>query len=226
MVIGNRKAAMLSLTSYPSGEPVGGEIRSLTVAGYTGRNELQIKAHIDELARAGIAPPPRIPMFYSLPPGLISTDSLIEVRGNTSGEVEPVLLVLGGKKFVGVGSDHTDRDLERTDIAAAKVSCPKVLAPIVLEHDFAAERWEHLALRSWFGLDRHPYQAGRTGDLRSPAELIALMEAPLEDGAVLFMGTIPLFGAGFVSTDHFEFEMSIGDDHPVIGWAYEVERSD
>jgi len=95
----------------------------LVVAGYTGRDEATVKAHTQELAAIGIPPPDSVPCFYELDPSLLTTAPVIEVDSkHTSGEVEPVLIRHGGKYYLGIGSDHTDRDLQRVDIEASKKS--------------------------------------------------------------------------------------------------------
>jgi len=219
------QSVMVSVVTHPGGERAEGEVRHLVVAGYTGRDTSQVQAHIDELAREGISPPPQIPMFYSVPVDRLVVGERARVDGEmTSGEVEPVLLYLAGRRFVGVGSDHTDRHLERSDIALSKAACPKMIAPVVLDYDFALGHWDELQLRSWVGQERRPYQSGAAGRLRSPDELTALLEGGLSDGTVLFMGTIPLLEPGFVYADRFEFEMSAGDDNSTIGGSYELER--
>lgn len=219
------QSVMVSVVIHPGGERVEGEVGQLVVAGYTGRDTTQVKAHIDELAREGIAPPPQIPMFYSVPVDRLVVAGGAQVDGEmTSGEVEPVLLYLAGRRFVGVGSDHTDRQLERSDIALSKAACPKVIAPVVFDYDFAVGHWDELQLRSWVAEERRPYQSGAASRLRSPDELTALLEGRFSDGAVLFMGTIPLLEPGFAYADRFEFEMSAGDDNSTIRWSYQVER--
>ncbi|KQZ01468.1 hypothetical protein ASD45_11870 [Pseudolabrys sp. Root1462] len=47
--------------------------------------------------------------------------------GDSSGEVEPVVLSFDGAMWLGVGSDHTDRKLETLGIALSKQICGKVI---------------------------------------------------------------------------------------------------
>src|SRR5580704_12864046 len=96
----------------------------LIIAPYTGRNAAAVAAHIEELAAIGIPPPASVPAFFELDPRLVTSDPVITFAGsNTSGEVEPVVIRHNGRRSLGVGSDHTDRDVERTDIAASKAAC-------------------------------------------------------------------------------------------------------
>ncbi|HZD65472.1 MAG TPA: DUF2848 family protein [Acidimicrobiales bacterium] len=173
----------------------------LVVAGYTGRDQAAVDAHIDELAAIGVPPPPSVPAFYELDPALVTTEEAVEVRGAaTSGEVEPVLVRHRGRWFLGVGSDHTDRDLERQDIVAAKAACPKPLAPAVLALPGGLDALDWDAVEVWAQVDGEDYQRGTLAALRRPLELLArLTEHAGEDGAdlVVYAGTLPLLGGHF-----------------------------
>jgi hypothetical protein len=70
---------------------------------------------------------------------------------HTSGEAEAVLLVAGNDIWVAVGSDHTDRELDKVNIVASKQVCPKPVSAEVWRYADARERWDSLALRSWIG---------------------------------------------------------------------------
>ncbi len=89
----------------------------------------------------------------------------IEVLGTqTSGEAEFVLIYHQGQTYVAAGSDHTDRELEKTSITFAKQVCPNVLSP---------EVWRYADVRELLGSD-HPAGPAwaREGDgrVRGPAE--------------------------------------------------------
>ena len=90
--------------------------------GYTGRDRAAVERHIRELEREGVPAPPRVPMCYAVANHLlIQGGGMVEVcGGTTSGEAEPVLLVTPRGVLVGVGSDHTDRQLERQCVARSK----------------------------------------------------------------------------------------------------------
>src|ERR1700759_4527759 len=84
------------------------------IAGYTGRDRAMVQKHIDELAHEGIAPPPEVPMWYEMPPALLTTGPQIEgTSAESSGEVEPIVMGIDGVLYLGIGSDHTARDVER-----------------------------------------------------------------------------------------------------------------
>ncbi|NBE50138.1 DUF2848 family protein [Streptomyces boluensis] len=186
--------------------------RRLIVAGYTARDEASVAHHIAELAAIGVPPPASVPAFYDLDPRLVTTDAVVEVAGPaTSGEVEPVLIRHSGRHFLAVGSDHTDRDLERADIAASKAACPKPVGGTVVEIgpdlpglDLPALLWDRIAAEST--VDDQPYQEGSVATLRHPAELLERMTAVLGDvtgDLVLFCGTFPLLTGAFAHGSHW-----------------------
>src|SRR3954454_20915657 len=99
---------------------------ALIVAGWTGRNEAALRHHIEELAAIGVPRPSSVPVFYRNSVLNLTQDSVLEVLGpDTSGEVEPVIVAVGGKLCLAVGSDHTDRKAEIQGIALSKQLCAK-----------------------------------------------------------------------------------------------------
>jgi hypothetical protein len=196
-----------TLELHVGGAPITLRPRRLVVAGYTGRDESAVRAHIAELAAEGIAPPPRVPMLYDLDPGLVTTATAVTVGGSwTSGEAEPVLIRHAGRWYLGVGSDHTDRDLERADVARSKAACPKPVGPglVALPSDVARGgfdgSWDAIAVRST--VDGTPYQEGTLAALRPPSDLLGVLadgladDNPVDDLVVLG-GTVPLLTGSF-----------------------------
>ncbi|MQA85443.1 MAG: DUF2848 domain-containing protein, partial [Streptosporangiales bacterium] len=174
----------MSVTGAPG--PLALRPRRLVIAGYTGRDEAAVREHIEELARAGIPPPPAVPMFYELDPRLLTAAPAVEVAGDrTSGEAEPVLIRVDGRWYLGVGSDHTDRALEREDIAAAKAACPKPLGAAVRALPSEVERGAFDQV--WDGttvvcrVDGHTYQQGPLAALRRPSDLLNRLPAGADE---------------------------------------------
>jgi Protein of unknown function (DUF2848) len=218
-------APVLTLQVTGTGEQLALRPERLVVAGYTGRDETVVARHIAELASIGVPPPPTVPAFYDLDPALLTTDPVIEVTGpSTSGEVEPVIVRHGDRHFLAVGSDHTDRDLERTDIAASKAACPKPLGARVREigPELASLDWDLLTADST--VDGQPYQAGAIATLRHPAELVRRMTAALGEitgDVVLFCGTLPVLGETFVHGAAWRMELGMPGG-PTLTHAYET----
>ena len=73
--------------------------------------------------------------------------TLIEVVGERSGgEVEFVLLQHAGRLWVGTGSDHTDREVEKYGVTVSKQMCEKPIAPPFWAFDDVAPHWDRLML--------------------------------------------------------------------------------
>jgi hypothetical protein len=108
--------------------------------------------------------------------------------------VEFVLLMSGDTTFVGVGSDHTDRDLERTSVIDSKRSFSKILSREVWPLQDLLRDWDSLLLRSWVtdADGRRLYQQGSISMIMEPTELLALVpEGERVEGLVLYSGTVP-----------------------------------
>lgn len=145
----------------------------VVIAGFTGRDHAAVEAHIDELRELGVPVPERTPTFYEVDPSLLTTADRIEVSGSfTSGEVEPVLIVHNGARYLTVGSDHTDRDVERSSIEASKRACPKAIGREVLPLASLAT-WDDLELSSWAGGAPGRYQEGRLAQLLPLESIVA-----------------------------------------------------
>ena len=94
---------------------------ALIVAGWTGRDEASLRHHIEELAAIGVPRPSSVPVFYRNAVSNVVQTHRLEVLGpDTSGEVEPVIVVLDDGMWIGLGSDHTDRKAETMGIALSK----------------------------------------------------------------------------------------------------------
>jgi 4-hydroxyphenylacetate 3-monooxygenase len=189
------------------------------VAGYTGRDREAVQAHIDELAEQGIAPPPTVPMFYELVPSLLTADKDVTVDGpQTSGEVEPVYARVGGRWYLGVGSDHTDRHLEQSDVLESKAACIKpvgttwvALPPDVLAGGFD-EQFDAIEATSW--VDGTVYQQGTLSGLRPPSDVLSRLFETLgrDDDAdlLVFGGTLPLLTGAFAFGTTWRLQLTLG----------------
>lgn len=177
----------------------------LVIAGWTGRDPALVQAHIAELAALGVRPPATVPVFYRVAAARLTTAGVIECSGGrSSGEVEFVILQTGGRLWVGVGSDHTDREVEAYGITVSKQMCDKPVGSEFWPLAEVAGHWDRLHLRAW--ADGVAYQNGPVGAILHPR---ALMEAygGLEDGDVLFGGTLPVEG-GIRPAKQFKVEIS------------------
>src|SRR3970282_340646 len=104
-------------------------ISQLVIAGWTGRDEAALRKHIRELEDIGVKPPKTTPIFYRVSALLITHAAEIQVSGgDTSGEVEFVLLAKPDGLWVTVGSDHTDRKAETIGGSLSKPPCARPVA--------------------------------------------------------------------------------------------------
>ncbi len=216
-------AGSLELSDVTSGETVRFAPRRLVIAGYTGRDRSEVQQHIDELAALGVPAPDSIPAYYELSPRLLDWSSQIVVTSSeSSGEAEPVLFCTSDGWYVGIGSDHTARDLERESIAASKACCAKPVSRQVLPFDDIAGVWDHLVLRSY--ADGQPYQRGSLAQmLPIPALVESYRSATGTDtnGLVLFCGTVPVLSGAFRYSQNFAAELVDGGE-PLLTCTYRV----
>lgn len=179
-----------------AGTQIDVEIEDLVIAGWTGRNADAVQHHIDELARLGVQPPSQVPLFYRVSSTLLVQAPEIEVLGTaTSGEVEPLLINHEGTVWLGLGSDHTDREAEALSVAGSKQACPKPVSDMLWRFDEVAARLDTLILRchveeggAWV-----LYQEGPLAQIRPLPELVA--QSGLGAGGAMLCGTLPAIGA-------------------------------
>ena len=132
-------------------------------------------AHQEEVAKSGIYIASDVPAPRIYPIGLhaLETSNTVYVQSaQTSGEVEIVIHV-GDKIHVGVGSDHTDRALETVSIPGSKQACVNHLAPVFWDWDDIANSWDDCIMRSW--VDDRLYQEVAVSKFLSPPDILAIL---------------------------------------------------
>lgn len=223
---------------YVEGKDNGKEIlfriRRMVNGGYTGRNQEAVRKHIEELKSAGITSPESIPAAYEVITELIYFDSEIEVIGDkTSGEAEFVLLCTKDDVYVGVGSDHTDRELEAVSIIKSKQVCPNLLSSRVWNLKDVNEDWDEMILRSWVKTDegkRVLYQEAPLATLMTPQKLMAFVANKMSDknldGVVIYSGTIPILTKQIYFSSYFEVELYNPMNDKKLRCSYKVKVLD
>jgi hypothetical protein len=196
------------------------------MAGWTGRDPVARDKHIAELEAIGIARPATTPIYYRVAARRLTTADSIEVSGGeTSGEVEFVLIGWEGRIFVGVGSDHTDRKVESYSVTVSKQMCDKPIASVLWELEDVAGHWDRMILRAFAWIDgaRVLYQEGTLDSMLSVEELIerGFGGARLPDGCAMFGGTFAAKG-GIRPASRFEFELEDPILKRRIGHGYDV----
>jgi hypothetical protein len=193
------------------------QIDHLVIAGWTGRDKAALEKHIAELEAIGVRRPATTPIFYRAAAARLTTDDSIEALGAaSSGEAEFVLLRHGGALWVGTGSDHTDREVEKYGVSVSKQMCDKPIAPVFWSYDEVAPHWDKLMLRAYVSDNgaRALYQEGAVTAMLDPLALIEGFAGKdgLEESTLMFCGTLAARG-GVRPADIFEFEL----DDPVLG---------
>jgi len=181
------------------------------IAGWTGRDPVARDRHIAELEALGIARPASTPIYYRVAVRRLTQADSIEVSGgDSSGEVEFVLIGWQGRIFVGCGSDHTDRKVESYGVTVSKQMCDKPIAGVLWELEDVIGHWDRMILRAHAVIagERVLYQEGTLDGMLPVKDLIArgFGEAGLPDGCAMFGGTFAAKG-GIRSASRFEFEL-------------------
>ena len=193
-------------------------VDTLVIAGWTGRDTVAMEKHIRELEELGVKRPDDTPVFYRVAADRLGPFAQMQVTGEeSSGEVEFVLLRDRGEFFVGIASDHTDREVETYGITVSKQMCDKPCANTLWRLADVADHWDDLLLRSYATIDgeRVLYQEGKVTTMRSPQDLLERFSArgsQFIDGTAMLCGTLAAIG-GIRPAERFEIELH----DPVLG---------
>jgi len=217
---------MLTFTQHFEGksDQVTVNPRTLIVAGWTGRDEAALNHHIEELAAIGVPRPSSVPVFYRNAVSNVVQTHRLEVLGpDTSGEVEPVIVVLEDGMWLGLGSDHTDRKAESMGIALSKQLCGKVIGPFLWPFVNISNHWDQIIIRSYatIGGERTLYQEGPLAAMRHPDDLIARYGGALEPNTIMFCGTIGVKG-GIRPASRFEMHLEDPVLNNSMSHAYDI----
>ena len=189
------------------------DIRGTIRCGYTARDQEAVERQIENLKKSGVPEPPKTPMFYPTPPRGLTFSPVLYVDGSeTSGEIEFVLLTHGNEIFVGIGSDHTDRHLERYDVMKARLVCPAVMSRQLWVFREIKEHFDAIEIRSWAvkGGEKVLYQESTLRHILAPEDLLGRVNEVVDgslDGIAVFSGTPPLMAGNTILADRFEGEL-------------------
>lgn len=170
-------------------------VNHLFVAGWTGRNREAVDHHIQELSDIGITPPSTVPLYYRVSNELLTHADHLEVLGSgTSGEAEPLLIQQNGTVWIGLASDHTDRELEAYSVAASKQACAKPVSSELWTYASVEDHLDELLLRCMIEED-DAWVSYQEGTLANIAPLADLMTASgFGDNAAMLCGTLSAIG--------------------------------
>lgn len=223
-------AEQLRFRVQGTGETIAFEPRLALIVGYAGRDQEAVRRHVKELAEQGIPAPASTPSLY-----IVTTDRLTQQHDLTvpgpraCGEAECVLVLHGGEVYVGIGSDHTDRELEQQDIAAAKQLCPKPVGSELWRLSEVLDYWDELELRSWVGEEQRLYQQGTVASLLRPEDILAFVRGEAGQGiqdAAIYCGTLPMLGGVFTTEPSFIAELRDPRTGRALRCAYRTQIAD
>lgn len=186
-------------------------LTSGVIAGWTGRDKQAVEKHIGELEALGVKRPATTPTFYRISTRRFTNGNRLEASGPaSSGEVEFTLLKTRGRLWIGVGSDHTDRQVETYSVTVSKQMCDKPIAREFWAYDDVAAHWDQLVLRAHILENgrRELYQEGCVASMIEPIRLIREFTGggDLTEGTLMLCGTLTARG-GIRPATHFDFEI-------------------
>ncbi|SBW00806.1 conserved hypothetical protein [uncultured delta proteobacterium] len=219
---------VVEFTVQGTGQKLQVPVNIIFNGGYAGTNQHLVREHIEELAKLGVPAPTTTPTLYPLSNYLATTSDTLQVQhGETSGEVEYAVIWHGGKKYVTVACDHTDRNLESFSVPKSKQACPDVFAPEVWAWDDVKDHFGELQLKCWVTKNgkRELYQD-------APCKAMLLPDAWAEkfekigvnkDNNIFISGTINTVNNTLVFGDFFEVEIHDPVLNRTISHSYTVQ---
>lgn len=190
------------------------ELNCCAAAGYTGRDQKSVRAHIAELKSLGVPTPYAVPAIYWISPARLTTRHTIMVVGNeTSPEVEFfAATATDGHMYLTVASDHTDRKLEAVSVGKSKQVCDKILGDTFWKVEEIIDHWDKIQLVSKVKSEPgwQVYQRGALKDILPLDDLVHLIteDEPAGSRPGLLSGTVPLLEGQAIYTAHCEISMS------------------
>lgn len=216
--------------ALPDGTTEQVEVHALLNAGYAGREQSEVQAHIDELALLGIPGPETIPALYPVSPYLAQQTSEVPAQhGRTSGEAEWALVTTENGPLLTAACDHTDRDLEVHGVAWSKNAGPDVLADRAWRLDDVRDHLDSLRLRAWVSHgqeDGSLIQDSPLSALLSPDYWLGVLRERGLDrpGTVLISGTVAMAEGVDQFADAWRVELSDPSTGESISLGYSVRR--
>ena len=213
--------------TLPDGTVEQVDVTALYNAGYAGRKQDEVAAHIAELAELGVPAPHTTPTLYPIAPYLAQqTDEVFVQHARTSGEAEWALIVTAHGVLLTVACDHTDRALEAHGVAWSKNAAPDVLGSRAWRLSEVADRLDAITLRAWVGHgdSERLVQAGALGDLLAPEYWLGVLAERGADkpGTVLISGTISMLPGVDQFGDSWRVEMADPANGETLECGYRV----
>jgi len=192
------------------------EVLKIVLTGRTSRDPKEVKKHLDELRKAGanLSESKEVVVYHPKVPEGITTGERFEVLegSKTSGEVEYVLFLDKGNIYVGLGSDHTDRELINYSSTVAKQIYPTVIAPNVWRFEDVQDNWDDIIMRSWVfeNGQRELYQEDKLEKMLRPEDIMEKVRAKVfgdMNGMIILGGTFATIKGEISFSSTFEMEL-------------------
>jgi hypothetical protein len=214
----------------PDGATAAVTVTRLLNAGYAGREQEEVAAHVAELAELGIPAPAVTPALYPVAPYLAAqVDGVPVQHGRTSGEAEWALVVAGpGPEdlLLTVACDHTDRELEVHGVAWSKNAGLDVLGRGAWRLADVEDHVDELRLRAWVTTDgaEHLIQDASLAALLPPRYWLDEIADLLVPGTVLLSGTFAMLPGIDQFAEHWRVELADPLTGRTLDLGYRVER--
>lgn len=190
------------------------EPKNLIVMGFTPRDRKVLRELFEALEKIGGFIPDKTPMTYPLSADLLTTKDEISVVGNdTNGEVEYLIIPLNGDIYIGVGSDHADKQIESLNIQKSKQLCAKHMCKELWKWSEVKDHWDKVVLESRYVINgvEELYQKNIAEVMLRPEKIIQSVESFYnkkisELDCVIFSGSVPTLG-GFRYGEHFKYSL-------------------
>ncbi|AQA01256.1 hypothetical protein BVC93_01140 [Mycobacterium sp. MS1601] len=196
----------------PDGSVVTVHPTTVLNAGYAGRNQDEVAAHIAELAELGVPAPSVIPALYPVSPYLAQqTDTVHTQHSRTSGEAEWAIVITDDEDvLLTVACDHTDRTLETHSVAWSKNAAPDVVGKRAWRLTDIADRIDEITLKAWVGTEETLIQSGSLADLLGPDYWLGVLRERglFRPGTVLLSGTITMLADVDQFADAWKVELA------------------
>jgi hypothetical protein len=199
-------------------------VTDLLNAGYAGREQEEVQAHIAELAELGVPGPSATPAMYPVSSYLAQQAGEVVVQhGRTSGEAEWALVITDDGVLLTAACDHTDRDLEVHGVAWSKNASPDVLGRKAWRLDEVRDHLDRITLKAWVGADGEAQsliQDSSLGALLTPDYWLDVLEERglNRPGTVLISGTVAMIAG----VDQFASSWRVEMSDPVTGQSINV----
>jgi hypothetical protein len=215
----------------PDGTTVPVTVTRLLNAGYAGREQDEVAAHVAELAELGIPAPAVTPAMYPVAPYLAAqVDGVPVQHGRTSGEAEWALVVAGPAPedlLLTVACDHTDRELEVHGVAWSKNAGLDVLGRGAWRLVDVEDHLDELRLRAWVAQENGAEQLIQDAPLAAllaPRYWLDELTELLVPGTVLLSGTVAMLPGVDQFADRWRVELADPRNGSTLELAYRVER--